>query len=55
MFDKFGEFDSFEEINRDAENEKNAGDEEAVKNLAEENGLDPEDTKDYLSFPRERG
>lgn len=48
MFDKFGEFDSFEEINKLAENEKNEGDTEAVKNLAEENGLDPEDTKDYL-------
>lgn len=48
MFDKFGEFDSFEEINKTAENEKKEGDTEAIKNLAEENGLDPEDTQDYI-------
>lgn len=48
MFDKFGEFDSFEEINRAAEAQRAEGDLEALKVLAEENGLDPEDAEDYF-------
>ena len=47
MFDKFGEFDSCEEINRAAAAQKEQGDEEAMILLAEENGLDKEDAEDY--------
>lgn len=48
MFDKFGEFDSYLEINRTADQEKKEGDIESLKALAEENGLDPDDTQDYI-------
>ena len=48
MFEKFGEFDSAAEINRAAEAQKKEGDTEAVKLLAKENGIDPEDAQDYL-------
>lgn len=47
MFDKFGEFDSCEEINRAAAAQKEQGDEEALILLAEENGIDREDAEDY--------
>ena len=43
MFEKFGEFDSFEEINRAAAAQLKEGDTEAVLAIAEENGLDTED------------
>lgn len=48
MFEKFGEFDSAEELNRAALAQRNEGDAEAVRTLAEENGLDPEDAEDFL-------
>lgn len=48
MFDKFGEFDSAEEINRAAAAQKAEGDLEALKMLAIENGLDSEDAEDYM-------
>lgn len=48
MFSKFGEFDSYEEINRAAAAQKKEGDLEAVMALAEENGIDKEDAEDYL-------
>lgn len=47
MFDKFGEFDSWEEINKAAEGQKEEGDIEALKALAKENGIDIEDVTDY--------
>ena len=47
MYEKFGEFDSAEEINAAAEVLKAEGDIESLKKLAEENGLDPEDAEDY--------
>lgn len=47
MFEKFGEFDSAEEINAKAAELKTLGDRAALKELAEENGLDPEDAEDY--------
>lgn len=47
MFDKFGEFDSWEEINKAAEGQKVEGDDEALKELAKENGIDIEDVEDY--------
>ena len=48
MFEKFGEFDSYEEINRAAAAQKAEGDEEALIALAEENGIDKEDAEDYM-------
>ena len=48
MYEKFGEFDSFEELNRAAVAQKAEGDEEALFALAQENGLDKEDVEDYL-------
>lgn len=47
MFEKFGEFDSPEELNRAAAAQKEQGDEEALILLVEENGLDKEDAEDY--------
>lgn len=43
MFDKFGEFDSAEELNKAAEGLKEEGDKESLIELAKENGIDPED------------
>lgn len=48
MFDKFGEFDTYEELNRAAEGQKTQGDIEALKELAAENGIDPGDVEDYV-------
>lgn len=48
MFEKFGEFDSVEELNRAAAGQKEEGDEEALLILAEENGIDKEDVEDYM-------
>ena len=47
MFDKFGEFDSAEEINRAAAARRAEGDTEALMQIAIENGIDKEDAKDY--------
>lgn len=49
MFDKFGEFDSYEELNRVAASQLAEGDVEAVYALAEENGIDREDAEDYTA------
>ena len=48
MYEKFGEFDSWEEINKAAEGQKEEGDMEALKELAKENGIDIEDAEDYI-------
>ena len=48
MFDRFGEFDSCEELNQAAAVQKNGGDEEALVALALENGIDKEDAEDYI-------
>ena len=48
MFEKFGEFDSYEELNRAAAAQKAEGDEEALIAIALENGLDKEDAEDYM-------
>lgn len=53
MFDRFGEFDSEEEINRAAEKLKEAGDTEGLLALAEENGIDKEDTQAYIDGEEE--
>jgi hypothetical protein len=48
MYDKFGEFNSAEELNRAAAAQRDEGDEEALVLLAEENGIDKEDAEDYM-------
>ena len=49
MFEKFGEFSSFREINMAAEGFKNEGDFDSIKALARENGLDEMDAEDYIA------
>lgn len=48
MYDKFGEFDSWEEINKAAAGLKEEGDEKSLVALAIENGIDKEDAEDYI-------
>ena len=48
MFDRFGEFDSVEELNMAAAGQKEQGDVEELIALAIENGLDKEDAEDYM-------
>lgn len=48
MFEKFGEFDSAEELNRAARGFWEEGDTESLKAMAAENGIDQEDVTDYL-------
>lgn len=48
MFEKFGEFNSAEEINECAAGLKEEGDEKSLYAMAEENGLAKEDVEDYL-------
>lgn len=48
MFEKFGEFNSFGEINELAENLFNEGDIESLKAMAKENGIQNEFVKMYL-------
>lgn len=48
MFDKFGEFNSVEELNEAAAGFKREGDLESLKELAIENGLDEDDAQDYI-------
>ncbi len=47
MYDKFGEFDTPEEINQAAAAQRQQGDEDALRLLARENGIDEEDAEDY--------
>lgn len=49
MFDKFGEFDSYEEINELAENLFNEGDFESIKAVAKENGIEEEIAEMYIN------
>lgn len=48
MFEKFGEFDSCEELNRAAAAQLKEGDYEALYSLAAENGMEKEDVEDYI-------
>lgn len=48
MFDKFGEFDSAEEMNKAAAGLLEKGDTEQIEELAKENGIDKEDAQDYI-------
>jgi hypothetical protein len=49
MFDKFGEFDSAEEINKAAAGQLAQADTEAIREIARENGLDPQDAEEYIT------
>ena len=49
MFDKFGEFNSVEELNMAAEGFLKEGDTGSLYALAEENGIDKEDAEDYIN------
>ena len=48
LFERFGEFDSAEELNATAEGLKEEGDMESLKALAVENGLEEADAEDYM-------
>ena len=48
MFEKFGEFDSVEELNEAAAGQLEQGDTEAILLLAEENGIQRMDAEDYI-------
>lgn len=48
LFEKFGEFDSVDELNRAAAAQLAEGEREALLLLAEENGIDREDAEDYM-------
>lgn len=48
MFDKFGEFDSYTEINELAENLFNEGDTDSIKEVAKENGIPEEFSEMYI-------
>lgn len=48
MFDKFGEFDSYSEINELAENLFNEGDIDSLKEMAKENGIQEDFVDMYL-------
>lgn len=48
MFEKYGEFDSYREINEAAEGQLAEGDHTAIFEIAKENGIDREDAQDYI-------
>lgn len=48
MFDKFGEMNSYKEINELADNLFNEGDQESLKEMAKENGIMQEVVEMYL-------
>ena len=48
MFEKFGEFDSAEEMNRAAAAQLAEGDTEAVIAIAKENGIERLEAEDYI-------
>lgn len=49
LYDKFGEFDTFQEINELAENLFNEGDLDSIKALAKENGIPSDMAKMYIN------
>ena len=49
MFEKFGELDSYKEINELAENLYNEGDTNSVRVMAKENGIPPEFAELYIT------
>lgn len=48
MYEVFGEFNSFEEINETAEGLLAEGDTESIMTLAKENGIDEDDALDFI-------
>lgn len=48
MYELFGEFNSYEEINATAEGLRNEGDTQNILVLAKENGIDEDDALDYI-------
>lgn len=48
LYETFGEFDSAEEINMAAANQKKEGDKTALIELAKENGIDEDDANDFF-------
>lgn len=48
-FDKFGEFDTYEEFINEAKALFESSDTQAVRDLAKENGLDPDDAEAYIT------
>lgn len=48
MFERFGEFDSAEEINETAVNLRKEGDQESLRVLAKENGIDEDTLEAFL-------
>ena len=48
LYEKFGEFDSAEEINAAADGQRAEGDTDAILTIAQENGLDREDAQDFI-------
>lgn len=48
LFEKFGEFDGFEELNKAAAGQLEEGDIEALRALAKENGIEADETEDYI-------
>lgn len=49
LFSKFGEFNSYKELNKAAEGQLADGDIEALKTLAAENGIEEYDVEDYIN------
>jgi hypothetical protein len=49
IFTKYGNFNSADEINEAAKNQLAQGDTEAIREIARENGLDPEDAEDFIT------
>ena len=49
IFTKYGEFNSADEINEAVKNQLANGDIEAIKEIAEENGIDPDDAEDFIT------
>lgn len=48
LFEKFGEFDSVQELNEAADGLLTEGDIDSLRELAKENGIDEADLQDYL-------
>lgn len=48
MFEKYGEFDSAEELNAKAKELLESGDGQQILELAEENGIEKEEAEDYI-------
>ena len=49
MYDKFGEFSSYLAINEACTNQLKEGDLDAIREIAKENGLDPDDAEDFIA------